>query len=178
VLISKQRRGAVVRWTAGGAIAAALLAAGVVLYAVVDFDRADHSSPLPTARTDQDEPAAEPTGPPSVPEAQPADPTVVRFAFEVSPDHARIYVDGRPLPVGAREVTLPADGQSHKIDVNAKGYVPQELDLSADRDQAVPVVLAEIERKGKVPGKKKAAAAAKGKKPRPGKKKKLKESPY
>jgi hypothetical protein len=169
-----------VRRLAGGAIAAALLAAGVVLYAVVDWDRTAREDPSGEVGTAPVEPGVGSSAGPIVVDSaatEPTEPTEYRITFEVSPENARIFVDGQPLPDGTREVSVPAGGEPHMIDFNAEGYASQERELTADRDQTIRVVLAETKRKVRPAGKRRTGTVAKGSKEQ-GKKKVLKGSPY
>jgi hypothetical protein len=184
VEMAKHRRGRVVRWVAGGAIAAALLAVAVVLYAVADWGGDEQDRALEAAAVD---PGSAPgAGDPELaPDEQPAgskaaadEAREVLLTFEIRPAQARISLDGEALPKGVHEVKLPADGQSHAVKIEAAGFKPQEFELTADRDRTIPVSLARLgKKKGKWQGKRK-GTAAKEQPDKPVEKKKLKESPY
>jgi hypothetical protein len=104
---------------------------------------------------------------------EPAEPS-----FDVKPAHAVITVDGEQLADGARQLTLPADGESHQVEISAEGYKTATEEIVADVNQKIAH---RLERLPKKSGKKKPGKKKPGKK-KPGKKKPgglgLIDSPY
>jgi serine/threonine-protein kinase len=92
------------------------------------------------------------------PNADAGEPPTIRVVFRVRPDDAVIAVDGEPLEAGARELTLPADGESHQVEISAEGYRTATEEIVADVNQKITRRLERLPRKKpgkKKPGKKK-----------------------
>ncbi|MFO0549827.1 MAG: hypothetical protein U0271_15650 [Polyangiaceae bacterium] len=70
-----------------------------------------------------------------------AEAATVMIKFDVSPDYARVTVDGKRLPKKPLELTLPRDGSKHKALFTAPGFNPKELTFTADSDVKLVVAL-------------------------------------
>ena len=60
------------------------------------------------------------TGPPPVP-------TTYRVTVDVTPESAKIELDGRPVAVGTFSRTFTKSGRAHRLRISADGYVPTEI---------------------------------------------------
>lgn len=84
----------------------------IVLYLEMRPNRPSPAKPSPTAA-------------PPIPLAQ--------FTVQAAPADARILLDDTPLPANPYAAELPMDGRSHRVRVEAAGYVPQTHLVTLDR---------------------------------------------
>jgi serine/threonine-protein kinase len=78
------------------------------------------------------------SGPPR-PEAASTGPQTFKVSVKVSPDTAKIELDGAVVGTGSYESELPRDGKKHTLTVAADGFIPQTLIF---RDEAPPSTVA------------------------------------
>jgi len=90
---------------------------------------------------------ASPASTPSVGETGPAvEPSAasvesVEVAVEARPGAATIFFDGEALPSNPATRRVKKDGAVHRLRVEAPGYETKELEVGAERDTAVTIVL-------------------------------------
>ena len=101
-----------------GVLIAASLGLGLVLFART------RTPPGATAADSSITPGARPEGTPSAaPTGGREAPATVELTLRVSPANARVYVDGAALPKNAQSATFRRDAVTHRIRVEAPGYV-------------------------------------------------------
>ncbi|HJZ86070.1 MAG TPA: protein kinase [Polyangia bacterium] len=77
---------------------------------------------------------------PTPPAAAPAKPDHVRIRFAVTPRHATITLEGKP--VSESTVTLPRSGKPQRLVISAEGYQQKQLDFAPTRDRTLRIELA------------------------------------
>jgi len=78
-------------------------------------------------------------GGPVVAAAVPA--SEVNLTIQVRPTAARIFLDGVPVSAGAYDGKLAKDNGTHRIRVEAPGFVPMEQSITASADMIVSLAL-------------------------------------
>jgi eukaryotic-like serine/threonine-protein kinase len=132
------------RW----AIPAALTAGGVLAIVVMmsrpsvapERAAAVASAPVTVVAAAPASPSApiSPTSPPASPAARPPAPTSVAIEVRGLPAGGDLLLDGAPA---ASPLKLRRDGRRHLVIARAPGFYDRTIELEADRDQAVDVVL-------------------------------------
>jgi serine/threonine-protein kinase len=151
---SRKRLGIVV---AGAVLCIAALAAAAVLWATsnggtdepVQPEPEPSSTPAATAAAAPDTGAVTPETDEDRPIALPTAKIVV--SLDISPQSARIALDGERLPAGTDRLELPADGASHEVEISAAGYLPARETVVADSDQQLRLRLKPKPAKSKPP---------------------------
>jgi len=89
------------------------------------------------------EPAVKPpVEPPPVVKAPPAEPKKITLKFAIEPASAKVFLDDVAQPDG--EITVPADGQKHKLKIEAKNYSPHEEMIAFDESQRFSIALEKV----------------------------------
>jgi hypothetical protein len=74
--------------------------------------------------------------------AEPAEPGDIQVSLILDPQDAAITVDGKQVDAPGGILRLPRDGEVHRIEVSAPGYVTRSVPIRADRDQSASIALA------------------------------------
>lgn len=87
--------------------------------------------------------AAQNTGTITAAELKPVTPTLERakIQFDVEPAHARLTLNGTPLPEGIAEQELPLDARVHELSAHAEGYESTLLTFSVKGPETLRVRL-------------------------------------
>jgi serine/threonine-protein kinase len=80
----------------------------------------------------------------------------------VSPEHAKIYLDDKPLASNPFAATVPADHEPHAIRAEAPGYVSEKKIVTFDKDVDLALRLGWARAAGRVPREVLAGTAAAG----------------
>jgi serine/threonine-protein kinase len=75
------------------------------------------------------------------PAAEPPEAKTVSLEITSNPPSAIVFLDGRRLPVNPYSGSLPQDGATHEVRVEATGFETRTLKLTADRDTHLVVAL-------------------------------------
>ncbi len=129
----------------------AVLAAGGALAIVIAMSRAHSSSPVAEPSFAPAPPVAVtappvPPPPAAVPSAPSPAPTSVAIEVRGLPAGGDLLLDGAPA---ASPLKLRRDGRRHLVIARAAGFYDRTIELEADRDQAVELVLTAISKNEK-----------------------------
>jgi len=72
----------------------------------------------------------------------------VTVKISASPKQAKVYLDGKPVATNPFETSIPRDGTTHEIKVEADGYELQTKQFTADKDVDVTIGLSQAKRVG------------------------------
>lgn len=78
------------------------------------------------------------------------EPASMTLKIEVSPDYARVYLDGARLKPPL-ERTLPRDGADHELRIEAPGHKTRKIPFKANADLALVVALEALPKKKSAP---------------------------
>lgn len=65
----------------------------------------------------------------------------VEISVSASPPEAKIFLDDKPLPGNPARTTMPKDGASHQIRIEAQGYATKIDSISFERDWSMDIAL-------------------------------------
>jgi serine/threonine protein kinase len=99
--------------------------------------------PDPAPQPAEPQPAATGVSPDSVAAAAPAVevPAEIQLHISVSPDSARIYLDGKKLRGNPHTLTVPADDEEHTLRVEALGYEAQTRTIAYNQNMRIELAL-------------------------------------
>jgi serine/threonine protein kinase len=99
--------------------------------------------PAPRAPASAPEPAPVAAAAVEAPDIAPAPPTPaeIQLHISVSPDSARIYLDGEKLSGNPQVLFVPVDGELHTLRAMAQGYEPQTRSLAYNQNTRIELAL-------------------------------------
>ena len=131
-------------WVPIAVVAVLLLGIGGALWLVPSVRAAftgEESAALPPASSAPAVPTPEPVVSVAEPPVVDAAPTEIDIEIKAEPADARIYFDGTELATNPSTRRVPKDGKVHKVRVESKGHESREVDVPAEKDIVVTVVL-------------------------------------
>jgi serine/threonine protein kinase len=78
---------------------------------------------------------------PEIPEDRPGD---VAFEFSLSPEGARLLLDGKPLAAGIQRLLVPRDGREYVVTAQAPGHRADTVVVIADGDRLIDIHLTAV----------------------------------
>jgi serine/threonine-protein kinase len=117
--------------------ASLLIAIGTVL-ALTSFRINRDRQPMPAAAASVN---ANPIHTPNLEPLAPEPARMIELRINASPAHAKLVLDGKELSRNPYRGPAPADGQSHRLRVQADGFLPEDRIIVFERDLDVVVAL-------------------------------------